>query len=217
MRGCSSGSETPCSGHANFSRVRSRGTPRARPRHGDDVDDEPVGERTAVSTDWRQPRAQVVLQHEPVDDHLDRVLELLVQHRRLLEQMRLAVDLDPREALAAEALEQVAELAFAVTHDRSVDREARSDGEGEDLLDDRLDRLAEDRPAAGRAMRPPDPRIEQPQVVVDSVTVPTVDRGFRDVVFWSIEIAGMRPSIESTSGFSIICRNWRAYALRLST
>jgi hypothetical protein len=49
------------------------------------------------------------------------------------------------------------------------------------------------------------------------VTVPTVERGFREVVFWSIEIAGESPSIESTSGFSIICRNWRAYAERLST
>jgi hypothetical protein len=49
------------------------------------------------------------------------------------------------------------------------------------------------------------------------VTVPTVERGFRLVVFWSIEIAGLRPSIDSTSGFSIIWRNCRAYALRLST
>jgi hypothetical protein len=47
--------------------------------------------------------------------------------------------------------------------------------------------------------------------------VPTVERGFLEVVFWSIEIAGERPSIESTSGFSIIWRNWRAYADRLST
>src|SRR3954447_16249903 len=50
-----------------------------------------------------------------------------------------------------------------------------------------------------------------------SVTVPTVDRGLRDVVFWSIEIAGDRPSIESTSGLSIWPRNWRAYALSDST
>jgi hypothetical protein len=42
--------------------------------------------------------------------------------------------------------------------------------------------------------------------------VPTVERGLREVVFWSIEIAGERPSIESTSGFSIIWRNCRAYA-----
>jgi hypothetical protein len=37
------------------------------------------------------------------------------------------------------------------------------------------------------------------------------------VVFWSIEIAGLRPSIESTSGFSIIWRNCRAYAESDST
>ena len=49
------------------------------------------------------------------------------------------------------------------------------------------------------------------------MTVPTVERGLRDVVFWSIEIAGDRPSIESTSGLSICPRNWRAYALSDST
>jgi hypothetical protein len=44
------------------------------------------------------------------------------------------------------------------------------------------------------------------------VTVPTVERGLREVVFWSIEIAGERPSMWSTSGFSIIWRNCLAYA-----
>ncbi len=42
------------------------------------------------------------------------------------------------------------------------------------------------------------------------MTVPTVERGFFDVVFCSIEIAGESPSIESTSGFSICSRNCRA-------
>ena len=37
--------------------------------------------------------------------------------------------------------------------------------------------------------------------------VPTVDRGLREVVFCSIEIAGERPSIESTSGFCINSKN----------
>src|SRR4051795_7680728 len=50
-----------------------------------------------------------------------------------------------------------------------------------------------------------------------SLTVPTVDRGLREVVFWSIEIAGDSPSMESTSGLSICPRNWRAYADRDST
>ena len=48
----------------------------------------------------------------------------------------------------------------------------------------------------------------------NSVTVPTVDLGFLFVVFWSIDIAGDSPSIESTSGFSVPPRNWRAYADR---
>jgi hypothetical protein len=42
------------------------------------------------------------------------------------------------------------------------------------------------------------------------VTVPTVERGFLEVVFCSMEMAGDSPSMESTSGFSICSRNCRA-------
>jgi hypothetical protein len=37
-----------------------------------------------------------------------------------------------------------------------------------------------------------------------------VERGLREVVFCSMEMAGDRPSIWSTSGFCIMSRNWRA-------
>src|SRR4051812_7152796 len=47
--------------------------------------------------------------------------------------------------------------------------------------------------------------------------VPTVDRGLRDADFWSMEMAGDRPSMKSTSGLSIWPRNWRAYAESDST
>ncbi|KAG1242876.1 hypothetical protein G6F65_022772 [Rhizopus arrhizus] len=47
--------------------------------------------------------------------------------------------------------------------------------------------------------------------------VPTVERGLCPAAFCSIEMAGERPSIKSTSGLSISWRNWRAYAERLST
>src|SRR3954466_3572862 len=47
--------------------------------------------------------------------------------------------------------------------------------------------------------------------------VPTVERGLRDVDFWSIEMAGDRPSMKSTSGFSIWPRNCRAYDDSAST
>jgi hypothetical protein len=44
-----------------------------------------------------------------------------------------------------------------------------------------------------------------------------VERGFREVVFCSMEMAGDSPSMESTSGFSICSRNCRAYAESDST
>src|SRR6478752_5641898 len=47
--------------------------------------------------------------------------------------------------------------------------------------------------------------------------VPTVDRGLRLVDFWSIDTAGDRPSMKSTSGLSICPRNCRAYADNDST
>src|SRR5579864_3359644 len=42
--------------------------------------------------------------------------------------------------------------------------------------------------------------------------VPTVDRGLRLAAFWSIDTAGDRPSMKSTSGLSIWPRNCLAYA-----
>ena len=47
--------------------------------------------------------------------------------------------------------------------------------------------------------------------------VPTVERGLCEVDFCSIEIAGDKPSIESTSGLSIKDKNWRAYDDKDST
>ena len=60
----------------------------------------PSASAGAVSTDCASRCAQVGLHHEPVDDDLDRVLELLVEDDLLLEQPLLAVDLHAREALA---------------------------------------------------------------------------------------------------------------------
>src|ERR1700743_2505308 len=42
--------------------------------------------------------------------------------------------------------------------------------------------------------------------------VPAVERGLREVDFWSMETAGDRPSMKSTSGLSIWPRNCLAYA-----
>ena len=45
----------------------------------------------------------------------------------------------------------------------------------------------------------------------------TVDLGFFEVFFCSIDIAGLKPSIRSTLGFFILSRNCLAYADKLST
>ncbi len=134
----------------------------------DHVDhDEAVGEAGRGLDRLGEARPEVRLHHEPVDDDVDRVLELLVERDLLLEQALLAVHLHAREALAAKLLEQVAELALAVAHDRRVHREARPLRELQDLVDDRLEALARDRAAADRAVRPADARVEEAEIVVD--------------------------------------------------
>ena len=134
----------------------------------DDVDgDEPVGKLRRGLDGLREARPEIRLHREPVDDDLDRVLELLVERDLLFEQSLLAVHLHAREALASELLEDVLVLALAVADDRRVDGELRPLRELQDLVDDRLLALAGDRLAADRAVRPADARVEQAQVVVD--------------------------------------------------
>ncbi len=134
----------------------------------DDVDGhEPVRERRGGLDRLGQPLPQVGLHHEPVDDDLDLVLELLVEDDLLLEEAGLAVDLDAGEAVGAELLEHVPELALAVAHDRRVDREPRPLRERQDLLDDLVEALPGDRPPADGAVRTADPRVEEAEIVVD--------------------------------------------------
>ncbi len=86
----------------------------------DDVDrHEAVGERERRLDRVDEPVPEVRLHDEPVDHDLDRVLELLVELDLLLEQALLAVDLDAREALVAQAVQEILELALAVAHDRA--------------------------------------------------------------------------------------------------
>jgi hypothetical protein len=95
------------------------------------------------------------------------VLELLVEDDLVLEHLELAVDLHAGEPVGAELLEDVLVLALAVADDRGVDRELRPFRKAQHLVDDRVDGLARDRPPADRAVRPPDTRVQEAQVVVD--------------------------------------------------
>ena len=109
---------------------------------------------------------RLVVEHEPVDDDLDRVPLLLVEVDRLVEAPRLAVDAHADEPRGARLLEQLAVLALLVDDARREQHQPRSplfeDGGG-----NLLHRLPLHGTPAVVAVRPPHPRVQQPQVVVD--------------------------------------------------
>ena len=129
--------------------------------------DEAVGELGGGLDGVGEPPPQALLHHQPVDDDGDVVLVLLVEVDVLLELAHLAVDLDAREAVGAELLEQLAVLALAAAHHRRDDAEPGAAVEVAHLVDDLLDALPGDGAPALRAVRVADARVQQAQVVVD--------------------------------------------------
>ena len=130
-------------------------------------DDEAAGQPQRGLHRVGEPALGALLDGEPVDDHLDRVLLLLLQLRRLGQRVHDAVDPDPGEALGLQRAEQVDVLALAGPHHGREHLEAGALLHGEDLVDDLLRRLPADRLAAVRAVRLAGAGVEQPQVVVD--------------------------------------------------
>ncbi len=108
-----------------------------------------------------------LLDRQPVDDHLDRVLLLLLELRRLGQRVDHAVDADAGEALGLQRAEQVDVLALAGADDRGEHLEAGALLHRQHLVDDLLRRLPGDRLAAVRAVRLTGAGVEQAEVVVD--------------------------------------------------
>ena len=109
----------------------------------------------------------VRLRHEPVDHDLDRVLVRLRQPDRLGQIAHLAVDPGARKSLAGQLLQELLVLALAPAHHRCEHLEPGPLRQFHDLVDDLLGRLATDRSPTVVAMGVPDPREQDPQVVVD--------------------------------------------------
>ena len=65
-----------------------------------------------------QPATPCRVGHKPVDHHIDRVLEELLQRRRILHPHNLSVDAGPREALPHQIGEQIAVLPRRLAHQR---------------------------------------------------------------------------------------------------
>ena len=112
-------------------------------------------------------RLRDCLDRQPVDDDLDGVLLLLVERRRVVELVGLAVDPGPGEALRLQLAEELDVLPLAAADHRGQHLEPAALLEGQDPVDDLLRGLPLDRRAADRAVRPAGAGEEQPEVVVD--------------------------------------------------
>ena len=115
----------------------------------------------------RQPRLQPGPDDHPVDHHLDIVLQLLVEGRRLLDLVELAVDLDPLEAALLQLGQLLAVFALAPAHDGGQQIEPGSLGHGHDAVDHLADGLALDGQAGRRRIGDADAGEEQAHIVVD--------------------------------------------------
>ena len=142
-------------------------------RQVDEVeDDDPAGQAERGLHRVRQPAARRLLDGQPVDDHLDVVLLVLLQGRQLPGQGLVqpddrAVHPRPGVALGLQFPEQLAVLALAPAHHGREHLEPGALLQLEHPVHDLLRGLPRDRPAADRAVRLADPGVQQPQVVVD--------------------------------------------------
>ena len=114
-----------------------------------------------------QPLLGGRLDRQAVDDHLDVVLLLLLELRRVGQRVHHPVDAHAAVALRVELVEQVDELALAGPHHRREHLEPHALVHGEHLVDDLLRGLAGDPLTAHRAVRGAGPGVQQAQVVVD--------------------------------------------------
>ena len=109
----------------------------------------------------------VLADHDAVDNDLDRVLDLLVEHDLFGELMHLAVDADAGEAFLRKVLEELLVLALAAKDDRREHERTPSLPGCQHLVCDLVRRLALDDTSALGAVRHADAGIEQAQVVID--------------------------------------------------
>ncbi len=162
MRGWSSGSETPWSGHAKFCE-KSISVPSIT-----SMTTRPSPRPAAVSIDCvSRSRRSAFMTRRSTTTSIECLNFLSSSGTPSSSTTSMPSTFARVKPSRDQLLEDVLVLALAVAHERRVDREPRALVEPQHLVDDRVDRLARDRLAADRAVRAPDSRVEQAEVVVD--------------------------------------------------
>jgi hypothetical protein len=134
---------------------------------GFDHERAPVGVTQSGLEGLGQALARIGAHAQPIDDHVDRVLDVLGEARRGVEVVDLCVDAHAREALRAQLLQKIRLLALAPRDHGREDHEPAVLGQGGDLVDHLRDALRLQREMVLWAVRRAGARVEKPQIVVD--------------------------------------------------
>ena len=103
----------------------------------------------------------------PIDHHLDRVLAAVVDGRRLIDGIALAIDAQPRVTSAANFLPQGFVLLLPLSFQRSHDVKLCPLFERQHLVDDLVGGLRSHRATAVGAMAFAQSRVEDSEIIVD--------------------------------------------------
>ena len=110
---------------------------------------------------------ETLADHDPVYHHLDVVVAMAIERRRVVGLVQDPVDLDPLEALPQEIFQVLPELALAVADHGTEEEETGSGRLRHHGVNHLGDRLAADGQAGGGGIGHADPGEQQPEIVLD--------------------------------------------------
>ncbi len=114
-----------------------------------------------------EPNAFGFAQRDAVDDEQDGVFALLVERRRVVEVMDLAVDHHASETARFQVEQKLSVFALSMRYERRQERELRTDGKAKYVVRDLFRRLRANRLATNVTMLLADFGVEHAKVVVD--------------------------------------------------
>ena len=128
---------------------------------------QPVGQLGRGIDRRLQPLLDPRLHQQPVHHHFDGMVLALVQRDLFVQRAQHAIDARPHKTLPRQFLQVLLVFALAPAHHRRHHHDAVFGFERQHVLQNLLRGLPRNLVAAHRAVRHPDRRVQQPQVIVD--------------------------------------------------